>query len=466
VLILALACHDAPETPTVPGCGVIGQVRAVRSDGDAQERTFSVDLSEDELVWVLCESDDGDQLLAESPDAACGGPVEQRTVTVSSPPWPPFVVEPPGGASQPYTLLNTQAGSPSDETGSWLLVADRDGGVRWTYRVGSDLIVDLDAQPIAGGVHVGGGWAWFREDQSNRGVFRDLDWSGRTLLDRPLPAFGLGFNHHSQQQPDGTYLSLTGTDDAFGGDTFHGVGIEQWDPVDGLVWTWDSQKLLDEGVLAPPADPRLDAPYHANSVKIVDDALGEAVWVSLYGAREIWRLDRASGERTHVFGPNGTFSLQDVDGNSLGPEHWSYVQHDPDYADGGRVLMYDNGQDRPVDVPYSRVVEFRLDLVADTATELWDWTEPGWYDPVLGDADYLPNGHVLVARGYNLRWTPEGDDVSQVLELSPPDDVVWRLKFTDPQWQLFRAERFDGCPIFPNPRYCPEVAARLAELQR
>jgi hypothetical protein len=391
--------------------------------------------------------------------------VQRASFTPEGPPVPPFEVTKPDGASQPYTLLNTQQGAISP-TGSWLLIVDPEGGVRWAYPVGTDLVGDLDAEVVDGGVavHVGGGWGWFDEDLPHRGVFRDVDLSGETLLDRAVPDFGLGFNHHSEKLADGSYLSLTGSMNTDGVESWYGVGIEHWHPTEGLRWTWSTQSLLDAGVLVPPPQPGSETPYHANSVSFVDDAWGEGVWVSLYAAREVWRLDHATGERTHVFGPNGDFTLLDAAGQPLGPEHFTYVQHDPDYGPDGKVLMYDNGQGRPVAEPYSRVVELQLDLDARTATVLWEWTEPGWYDPVLGDADYLPNGNVLVTKGFNLNWSPEGGDVSQVVELKPPDEVVWRLKWTSEEWPTFRAQRYDGCLLFANGRYCEAVAERIAEL--
>ena len=113
--------------------------------------------------------------------------------------------------------------------------------------------------------------------------------------------------------------------------------------------------------------------------------------------------------------------------------------------------MYDNGQGRPVERPYSRVVEFRVDLDARVATRLWEWRDDGWYDPVLGDADWLPNGNVLVTKGFNVGRTPEIDDVSQVVELRPPDEVVWRLSWTDRDWPTSgpsgtRGARCSGTP--------------------
>lgn len=499
----AFACTadrpSPPETTTTPpvdGCPLVHQVEVQTSPGNLLERRLVVDLRPERLdgptpVFATCTADAvPDELhLAESTvdddhptlvvrgllgdtdytcdvHATCGGPKVTVTFTPTSPPIPAFEATSAGtGPSQPYTLFNTQEGAYTT-TGAWLVIVDPEGRPRWSYSVGNDTVGDIDAEVEDGGttIHLGGGWAYFDFDQPNRGVFRDIDLSGNTLLDHPEPLFGIGFNHHSDKLDDGSYLSLTGSENHLGDDSWYGVGIEQWHPDDGLRWTWSTQQLVDDGTLGAPADDER-TPYHSNSVSFVSDTAGEGAWVSLYKAREIWRLDRATGARTHVFGPNGDFVLQDVDGNPLGDEDWSWVQHDPDWAGDGRVVMYDNGQGRPTESLYSRVVEYRVDLEALTVTLLWDWTEPGWYDPVLGDADYLPNGNILVTKGFNDRWTPNRDDVSQVVELHPPDEVVWRLKWTSRFWPTFRAARYDGCLLFANARYCPAVAARVAALR-
>jgi hypothetical protein len=126
--------------------------------------------------------------------------------------------------------------------------------------------------------------------------------------------------------------------------------------------------------------------------------------------------------------------------------------------------VYDNGTDRPGG-SYSRVAEYELDLDAREATLLWSWTEPGWYDPIVGDADWLPNGHVLVTQGFNRCLDFFGDDVSELVELQPPDTVVWRMTWPTRDHTVYRSERYDGCAVFANARYCPAVADRIAALE-
>jgi Arylsulfotransferase (ASST) len=357
-----------------------------------------------------------------------------------------------------YTLFNTQEGCFGGDM--WLVIADLDGKVRWFYPLADDYIADIDATLIdADTLHYGGGWGLMSDAAPNRGIFRTIDLSGDVLIERTLPDFGLGFNHHSEPLADGTYLSLTGHLDGDGDRDWHGVGIELWDPDLGVVWSWDSQARYDAGLLETPSESNENLPYHANAVSLHTDALGDAAWVSNYGTEEIWRIDRATAEVTHVFGAGGDFTLTDLAGEPLTDAGFPSVQHGVDYQ-GDRLLAYDNGQDSG----RSRVVEYQVDLQTNEAVLLWEWTEPGWYDPIVGDADYLPNGNVLVTQGFNICLTPFSSSESELVELLPPSTVAWRLTWPDGLWTLYRAQRYDGCDVFANARYCPAVSSRIAEL--
>jgi hypothetical protein len=443
------------------------------------EERFTVRLDGPAAVWMTCTSpDDPDELhLVESADFVdehelilrgvlaattyqcevrplCGGTPQSAEFTSGTPSGIPqfSVTQAPGAeTSGAYTVFNSQDGCFGAMM--WILLTDPEGRVRWMYPVGEDLLNDVDVYLMGPDrVHVGGGWGLMDEGAPNRGVFRDIDLSGSVLVERTEPDFGIGFNHHSEPLDDGTYVSLTGHDDGDGARDWHGVGIELWSEADGVVWSWDSQALVDAGYIPAPDPWNEDLPYHANAVAFVEDALGSAVWVSNYGMEEIWRVDRGTGELTHVFGQGGDFTLA--------AGEWPSVQHGVDYQDD-RMLVYDNGQDSN----QSRIVEYRVDLGAATVTELWEWTEAGWYDPILGDADYLPNGNVLVTQGYNQCITPFGGDRSELLEIVPPDEVIWRLTWPSGSYSVYRAERYDGCDVFGNARYCPAIADRIADLQ-
>ncbi|HHO54491.1 MAG TPA: hypothetical protein ENK18_27365, partial [Deltaproteobacteria bacterium] len=294
------------------------------------------------------------------------------------------------------------------------------------------------------------------------------DREGGVLLERETPAKGLGFNHHSEVLDDGTMLSLTTHPHDVDGHAWYGVAIEKWDPAsESVVWSWDTEQAVASGRLSPPR-AGIESPWHANALDWVRDPLGDAVWVSTYVSQALWRVDRSTGEITHILGARGDFELVDAAGAPLPPSGWFYGQHDPEVTADGRVLLYDNGVGRPGG-SQSRVAEYQLDLEARTATPLWSWTEADWWTPFIGDADYLPDGHVLINKGFIRCVTPWlFGQRSGVIELDPSapsgPEVVWRLDWPDTHGSAFRAERYDGCEILDHGASCPQVADRIDQL--
>lgn len=475
-MLLLLACADPPPEDAV------SIDLALEAGPTSFEARLQVSLSEPAPLWVTCTSpDDAEELhLLESPEASthelalfgllagttydcavhAGASEATGSFTTAIPDdLPQLTATTTGEISGAYTLFATQDGCLGGDI--WILFVDPEGRVRWEHALGDDYIADIDPYLMdANRVHYGGGWGLLNDGLPNRGIFRDVTLAGEVLIERTEVDFGLGFNHHSEPLPDGTYVSLTGHLDTDGARDWKGVGVEVWDPEDGVVWSWDSQEMYDAGLLFTPSVGNEDIPYHANAITLRADAHGDAAWISNYGMQQIWRIDRASGDVTHIFGPGADFTLLDAQGSPISDAGYPSVQHGVDYADD-RMLVYDNGQD----VGRSRVVEYSLDLDTNEARLLWEWTEPGWFDPIVGDADYLPNGDVLVAQGFASCVTPFSNDVTEVVELAPPDDVVWRLTWPTSRWGLYRAERYDGCDVFANARYCPDVAARIAALR-
>lgn len=505
-LILVVACQPTgsgsvigsgsdPFTATNPTGGDTLPENIAVEDGPVvrPHKIVTVDLDARAGIWVGCQLDGepDEVLLIESPDEverhtfdllglAAGeaytctvhviGSGETQDFHIQVDPVddaPAFTVERDDTQemSGVWTLTNTAAGC-FQNTDNRVIVADPDGRHRWVYDLPNDLVVDIDASLTPdGNIHIGGGWGLLDPGQSNRGIFETVTPDGRVLHHRDEPDFGLGFNHHSESMDDGTFLSLTTSWMVDGLQEWYGIGLERWDPTsESVVYSWDTQGMVDAGILNKI--PGEDNPYHANSVTWITDGQGDALYFSLYTAQEIWRIDRDTGMRTWRLGANSDFDLVDLAGNPLPDEEWFYVQHDPDWTEDGRVLLYDNGYGRP-GTDYSRVSEYQIDTTAMTATLTWTWTEPGFYNPVVGDADWLPNGNVLIAKGFVICWTPGSDDVSAIVEVNPDtDQVVWRMSWPDRSDATFRAQRYEGCELFENnTRYCPDAAARLAELQ-
>ena len=499
LIALLLGCN-APDATVVVGSADANDTAVVLPEGVVLEdgpviqpdKRLTVTLDQASGVWAACEmvGDPEEVLVVESLDEkdvhelkllglAAGEDYtctvtslagEVFTVPVSVKPVqyaPEFTVERDWDKqmSGVWTLFNDADGCFMG-TRSHAIIVDPEGRLRWVYEVGTNYVTDLDIELTKdGNIHIGGGWGILDSQQPNRGVFRDVDFEGNTVLERDYPDFGIGWNHHSEPMDDGSYLSLTTHVLDDGVNAWYGAAVERWHPDSGLTWTWDTTGMLDAGQLAYIEGEY--APYHPNSVTWMDDADGEALFVSNYAEQSIWRIDRTTGLRTWKLGQGGDFALQDTDGNPLSDREWFHVQHDPEYTNNGRnILVYDNGYERPDGPDYSRVAEYEIDPDNGIATLLWTWTEDGWYNPVIGDADWLDNGNVLITRGFMKCWSWYSDDVSQLNEIDPEDgSLIWRLEWPDQDRTVFRSERYDGCEMFANnTKYCPEAQTRLTEL--
>jgi len=348
----------------------------------------------------------------------------------------------PGYESSAYTLLNTWVDA-DPFPNRRVVVVDPEGRVRWSWFLDNPSGGGIDFSLMADGEHflVGGGTEYEPTV---------VDMAGEIVFKSPDPTIGFTYHHHAAELPDGGLLTLSKTVE---GD-HSGFAIVVISPVTGEVtWSWNSQTAVDRLQMIPDGSPD---PYHSNSVSFVDDSEGSGAWVSLRHPSQVIRIDRDSGDVTHILGRGGDFRLLDANGGLLPDDAWFSGQHDPEF-DFPKVLVHDNGVLR---VPeQSSVMELELDLDALTATVLWTWDEPGWFEPVFGDADRLPNGSVLVTRGacwdgcvaYNL----DDERPSNYVEVEPiSGEVVWRLDHQS-YFGTYRAERVDGCDLFANTRYCP-----------
>ena len=487
---------DTPITDTedgpidAPACNVAVADVEVGELPAFLQRQFTVTLTGQADAFVTCTSDDDpdETLVAVSssttPTAVhvidvhgfyadstwacevtplCEGATAYDVEVVLAPPAdgvPTFSVT--GTPTGTWTLLNSQSLSFFGSSPHFVVVVDPEGRLRWATTVAAAFELDIDATWTGETMHVGGGWGLFDEGEAQRGIARQLDLSGNVLWERDLPAFGLGYNHHSEPMPDGEVLSLTTSRDQGDGSSWFGVAVERIDPAtDKVTWSWSSQQLFDDGTVTA----QQGSPWHANAMEWRTDGQGDALWVSLYVGQAVWRIDRNTGQRTHVFGAGGDFTLLDTDGNALPAAEWPYAQHDPDFTDDDRILVYDNGVGRPGG-SYSRVAEYQLDLDTREATLLWSWTEEGWYTPIVGDADYLPSGNVLITKGVIPGFPPLIGQASALIEVDPSTDtVVWRMDFDDGAAGVFRSQRYEGCDLFRNTKHCDDAANELAELR-
>lgn len=218
-------------------------------------QVLSFDLPDARAAWAVCTATDdpAESHLVEAPAAAqhaltfrglladtsydclvSTGPDEgEIALSFQTEPapdaLPTFSVSGDGPISGAYTLFNSQAGCFGGD--HWLLITDPEGRPRWVYDLGKEYVTDIDAYLLdAETLHYGGGWGLMSDLAPNRGIYRDLTLDGEILVERAVPDFGLGFNHHSEPLGDGSTVSLTGHLDTDGVRDWHGVGVEVWSP--------------------------------------------------------------------------------------------------------------------------------------------------------------------------------------------------------------------------------------------
>jgi hypothetical protein len=387
--------------------------------------------------------------VCEDAVGADGTVLTVQATTLDSPDAVPSIAaigEPEG----PYFLLNHETTCTGIQPHRFF-VFDAAGTLRWRF---SDLPEDVS---IGSAVqYLGEGRFLWGGGKSEHGFPRIIDVTGATLTEVTFEGSdALVFHHEARWLPGGLVLTLSESTNGNENWSWTGFQLHIVDPEAGQVVThYDSQQAVDAGML--PAGGQ-DA-YHANWADV--DLERALAVVSLCASRWIVGIDLNSGEMIWRFGEGGDFDFQDPDGTPLSGDDWPQCQHGLALV-GDRLLVYDNGKERAE----SRVFALDLDTESWTATRAWWWTEPAFFESAMGDVDEMDDGRVLVTRGHAECLDSSPGQVSAIFPLDPETgQVAWRLEFTDVADTVYRAERIDACDVFPNARWCPEVASRLSAL--
>ncbi len=164
---------------------------------------------------------------------------------------------------------------------------------------------------------------------------------------------------------------------------------------------------------------------HTNAIEPFGDQ--NAVLLSARNQHRIYKVDFDTGDIVWTLGTNGDFAID--------PDAVFLEQHSPEVQPNGNVLVYDNGSSTR---PWSRVVEYALDLGRMTASVVWEYRPtPDIFTEFWGDADRLPNGNTLVTFGRRER-----DEDSHLIEVTADRETVWQLA-TPEGWGWYRAERVE-----------------------
>lgn len=354
-----------------------------------------------------------------------------------------------GPAGGDYVFLN-HGTNDKDDRETKILVYDAEGRLRWYHWVPYNA-PDLDVHWLGDGTLLyGGGY---------RALPTVIDLRGEVVLAAPGPFEPDGaYNHTVERLADGTYLTTETSpnrDPAQPANEWSGFVIERLSPeMDEVVWSVRSQDLVDRGELPVPTNPLDNDPYHLNALEWLDQD-GE-VAASLYRLSEVLWVDVDARAVVDRFGWRSDWALVDDAGEPLPAAEWFYGQHAVE-VDGDRVLLHDNGTGRPSPAPYSRAVEYTLDPATRTARVSWEWTEPGWFEPIWGDVDRLPDGRVSVTRAHCSKCSLLTEQRTEVVVVDPSTGAAdWRLRFSAPSDTGYRSEWYDGCGLFHRVGTCDE----------
>jgi arylsulfate sulfotransferase len=267
-----------------------------------------------------------------------------------------------------------------------------------------------------------------------QGAVRIVDLAGNILVDIDGGDLELHLHHDLVPMPNGGYLGIAADDremfiEGVGSVTVRGDSVLELDENGELVWQWSSFDYLDTtrfpGALSlgQTIDRKAVDWTHANGIQYND--WDDTILLSLRHQSQVILIDHVTGDLLWTFGEDGDFELTSGE--------WFYNQHAPELLEDGRILIYDNGNERPTeDGRHSRGVIYQLDYDNMTATQVWEF-DSEFYTGRLGDIDLLENGNVLICAGgvessgiARLYEVPYEANAEPVWQLNVPGELLYR----------------------------------------
>lgn len=255
----------------------------------------------------------------------------------------------------------------------------------------------------------------------NSGRIYEIDMLGEVINTWDMP--GYGFHHQALEKPDGNFIVTVNKN---GESTIEDYLIEIDREANRIINIWNLNESLDNTRSAWPHNS-VDW-IHVNGIAYdeSDDTIiisgrtqgvikltenNEVVWI--LAPHKGWGVSGSGGDLTQ-------YLLQplDSDGQPItdqavlnGDENhpdfeWNWYQHAPLVMPDGNVMLFDNGDNRnyggEID-PYSRAVEYDIDVSNMTVRQVWSYGKErsgATYSRIVSDVDYLPeSNHVLFSPG-------------------------------------------------------------------
>ncbi|MBN1479279.1 aryl-sulfate sulfotransferase [candidate division KSB1 bacterium] len=186
--------------------------------------------------------------------------------------------------------------------------------------------------------------------------------------------------------------------------------------------SWDNYNILDANL-----DSFTKSVLHYVHINAIDIDYDGHYLISARTLDEITKINRDTGEIIwRLGGRNNQFDFIND------PDRF-YYQHDiravPDKPD--HYTIFDNGTYHVP--PYSRAVEYQLDLATKSATKVWEYRHtPDYYSHWMGSVQRLPNGNTAIC------WALK--NLPNFTEVDAQGNIVYDLQFT-PTATSYRAHR-------------------------
>jgi hypothetical protein len=261
---------------------------------------------------------------------------------------------------------------------------------------------------------------------------------GSTMRTLPHPATGAptayGRIHHDViATPQNTLLFIANETRLVGVDSIVGEALWEWVPETGAVTKrWSAFTELDWNTLRGSRSVPGNW-LHGNAISYGPRG---NVLMSLRNADHVISIaPDFSRIEWRLGGPTGTLAIDSAD-VFLG-------QHYVTEPTPGRVLIFDNGWERP-GVPYSRAIEFGIDTIARRATRVWQHRPaPDIYAALVGSARRTDDGRTLVLFGM-LQGQNGSTGPITAIEVSSTGAERWRLTAGGTLTRLYRITPVDA----------------------
>lgn len=223
-------------------------------------------------------------------------------------------------------------------------------------------------------------------------------------------------HHDVIATPSNTLLFIADETRVVGAETVVGEALWEWAPESGAVTKrWSAFDHLNWATLRGSRSVAGNW-LHGNGISFGPRG---NVLMSLRNADQVISIapGYASVEWT-LGGTTGTLALAAADR--------FFGQHYVSEPTPGRVLVYDNGWERPGGA-YTRAIEYAINTAGSSATKVWEYRHtPEIYASLVGSARRLSNGNTTILFGMLAGQNFSSGPVTAV-EVDPAGTVVWRL---------------------------------------